>query len=562
MSSTSNTFPVLGRRLRGTRTRGAVFVAVAATVTAAFTAVSGDAASPRTDHKQATRTGIDQVEAPVPDLSWRSCISAGLQCTRAAVPLDYDDPDGPTISLALIRHVATDPERRIGTLFVNPGGPGGSARLAAAPIADDLGADVAARFDVVGIDPRGVGLSKPLRCVASRDAAVVDLVPLTAEQEARNIRASTFMARSCARRSNAILRHMSTADTARDMDLIRQALGEEQLTYYGISYGTYLGATYAAMFPDRVRAVVLDGILDPVAWSTGRGDHASQLPFTTRIKSGVGAWEALTSAFAECDRVGKQRCKFAGESAEKWHRIVHRLRDEPFRTADGSIRYSDVIAGALSNMYARRGYRVMLRQVHVLYRRLFEGPAAPDGGHSLARFFKKGARTLPLPYASSTVATRPQAGPAKGVAFFPSFDGVACADSVNPRDPRAWIRAGRVADRQGPWFGRLWTWQSATCARWPRTGADAFQGPWRVETSNPLLLLANFHDPATAISGARVVNSLFSGSTLISLNTWGHGAIGQSDCVKKRVTRYLIDQQQPVDGLVCQPDKLLFPRHG
>jgi hypothetical protein len=141
----------------------------------------------------------------------------------------------------------------------------------------------------------------------------------------------------------------------------------------------------------------------------------------------------------------------------------------------------------------------------------------------------------------------------------PSFEGVACSDSVNPTDPNAWVHAGAVADRQGPWFGRAWTWASGPCATWPASKDDAYLGPWRTTTSAPLMIIGNFHDPATPISGARIANTLFEGSHLLSLDTWGHGAIGESACVTARMQRYLVHGVLPPNGMVCQPDKQLFP---
>jgi hypothetical protein len=145
----------------------------------------------------------------------------------------------------------------------------------------------------------------------------------------------------------------------------------------------------------------------------------------------------------------------------------------------------------------------------------------------------------------------------------PAFEGVACADSVNPSDPTAWLDAGRLADAVSPWFGRVWTWVSSPCAQWPGSSEDAFRGPWHhIHTANPLLIVGNFHDPATPIAGARTVNKLFHGSRMFSLNTWGHGAIGQSTCVTQRFDNYLVGGALPPNGLVCRADKQLFPlRH-
>ena len=160
--------------------------------------------------------------------------------------------------------------------------------------------------------------------------------PNNKKQVDRWIRHDNWQRRACRTGENPITNHMSTADTARDMDLIRQAVGDDKLTYYGISYGSYLGATYAAMFPDNVRAMIIDGVLDPVAWATGRGGSGTTIPFSTRLKSGYGAAEALTSALARCDELSRRRCALSGSATETWNDLVRRLRKGPVKL-DGGV---------------------------------------------------------------------------------------------------------------------------------------------------------------------------------------------------------------------------------
>ena len=316
------------------------------------------------------------------------------------------------------------------------------------------------------------------------------------------------------------------------------------------------------MFPDQVRALVLDGVLDPIAWSTGRDGAGDRLPFSTRLRSGVGSWDALVSAFDECDRVGKVRCPLAGDAAEEWRRIIHRLRQGPAAVSGGTIVYSDVIGGALGALYNRAAYRFLMRAIHHLYRDLFVQRDHNLAKGDLVAAFRTLARSQPGPYSRwAPAGSRPSTGFGPR-SIHPTFEGVACADSVNPTNPFAWVEAGAIADRMGPWFGRAWTWFSGPCATWPGSSDDAFRGPWRVETSSPVLLVANFHDPATPISGARTLNTLLDGSRLLSLDTWGHGAIGQSECSDARMSSYLVSGALPPAGLVCQPDKQLFPVRG
>ncbi len=216
---------------------------------------------------------------PAPKLSWRPCADAdqqGFECATARrVPLDYDNPRGRKIYLAMIRQRATDPGHRIGSLFYNPGGPGGAGT--ALPLLIDLfPAAVRARFDIVSWDPRGVGASTPVKCFAPPQAenesdfldglVVGNSFPVGNAEMGTWIQRYRGLGRRCERRSGGLLRHVSTTDTARDLNLLRRAVGDRRLSYLGVSYGTFLGATYANLFPDRVRALVLDGNLNPRAY--------------------------------------------------------------------------------------------------------------------------------------------------------------------------------------------------------------------------------------------------------------------------------------------------------
>ena len=143
------------------------------------------------------------------------------------------------------------------------------------------------------------------------------------------------------------------------------------------------------------------------------------------------------------------------------------------------------------------------------------------------------------------------------------FEGVTCADSLNPSNPRAWIRAGGLADRQAPWFGRDWAWFSNVCARWPEsTSADGYHRGFKRTTSSPVLLVTNTHDPATPISGARALNSRFEGSRMLTLDQWGHVALGRSQCVTFATAAYLIFGELPPPGEVCRGNQPLFPGVG
>jgi pimeloyl-ACP methyl ester carboxylesterase len=361
----------------------------------------------------------------------------------------------------------------------------------------------------------------------------------------------------CALRGTPIMNHMTSADTARDMDLVRRALGDEQLNYYGISYGSILGATYAAMFPTRVRTMVLDGTLDPVQWTSGRSGRGPTTVVTARLSSGVGSWEALTSAFAECDRVGVKRCPEAGKITAEWTKVVTTLQAHPVVRAGTRYTYAMVVDEICRGLNSQGLYPSILALVHHLSRAI-SNPGKRSGA-SLGRAWaelvlgvKRSGITDPVYGGSPT-----QEGT---TTVSPQFHGVMCSDSVNPTDESAAVRSARFSNRRGLWFGPDWSWRSSVCINWPGSGADAFRGPWHTSTANPILVTGNLHDPTTPISGARAMNRLMKGSVLMTVNLWGHGALSHSACATRRWDAYLVSKALPHDGLVCSPDEPLFPR--
>ena len=211
-----------------------------------------------------------------PKVSWSPCHRdlGPFECGTVQVPLDYNGPNGGAISLAVVRLPAGDPGRRIGSLFINPGGPGGSGfdfALFAAPIL--FNDEVRARFDIVGFDPRGVIRSTALRCFGNDKQWAPFFTPfafpVTDAEEAIWQNADRFLTAQCDQRGGRMASHISTANVARDLDALRQAVGDDKLTYVGYSYGTAIGVQYANLFPGNVRALVVDGVLDPVAWTKG-----------------------------------------------------------------------------------------------------------------------------------------------------------------------------------------------------------------------------------------------------------------------------------------------------
>ena len=336
--------------------------------------------------------------------------------------------------------------------------------------------------------------------------------PDTREEERVWIRSDRAIARACAERGGPILNHMSTANVARDMDLLRRAVGDAKLTYAGYSYGSYLGATYANLFPGKVRALVVDGVLDPVAWSTGRGDQARTLPFSTRLRSAKGAYETLQEFLRLCD-AGGPNCAFSeGDPSRRFDRLAKRLLREPVEFPDGEggtflVTYDELIGATLGVLY---------------------DPAAwPDWAVVLQQLWEL---TSPAAAAASLQALRARLGAGFQQEDYPNFiegfPGVACSETHNPSNVGAWSRAARAQDRQFPYFGRPWTWFSSICQPWPGWDDDHYDGPWNRTTANPVLVVGTRFDPATRYEGAVTLDRLLPRSRLLTLAGWGHTSLG------------------------------------
>jgi pimeloyl-ACP methyl ester carboxylesterase len=468
----------------------------------------------------------------VPSLQWTDC-GDGFQCAEAMVPLDYDEPDDQMISIALIRLPATDQANRIGSLFFNPGGPGTSgvdiARLAA-PAFRTTG--VGARFDFVGFDPRGVARSSPIRCFdseADRDHFLADLPPFpVGEQQHVDFFAKLAeFGKICRQHNASIMKHMSTANVARDLDLLRRAVGDAGLTYYGVSYGSYLGNTYANIFPGRVRAIAIDGILDPIAYTTGRGDGFT-VPHTTRIHSDQGSFETLQQFLALCETAGPQCAFSAGDPRGKLDTLLARARQ-----TSGYAQIVEIIVQSLNNP---AGWPALADLLQRLYSQS-EPAAIPSTslGNGPAEMTPELYNNQPEAQLTS-----------------------ACSDADNPDEPSAWARAATQADLTYPYVGAYWVYNSAACADWPARDTDRYTGPFTRQTATPVLVIGTRYDPATRYQNAQIVADQLPGARLLTLDGWGHGSHSKSSCIREYVAHYLIDRVLPPPDTICQPDARPF----
>ena len=414
--------------------------------------------------------------------------------------------------------------------------------------------ELRARFDIVGFDPRGVARSTPLRCFGTdRQWWFAPFnFPMTAPEEEYWRATDLYLIDRCDQRATRILDYMSTADVARDSDLLRIAVGDEKLTYAGYSYGSYLGVTYANLFPDRVRALVVDGVLDPVAWATGTGD-GDTVPFTTRLRSDAGAQQTLEEFFRLCDAGGTE-CAFSPNASARFTALADYFRagNQVVVTLPSGVQrlftYDRLIGRTLSSMYDPYSWpllaNVLLRIEEAML--AASAPAATAAaGAALQAFWED-------------IGLVTKRGVPRYQNFAESFSGVGCADSDNPGDWHVWGPAGAAADAQYGYFGRIWTWSSSPCADWPASQASRYAGPFTAETSFPVLVATTRNDPATRYEGAAKVRALLPASRLLTVDGWGHCSFFFSAAADQAVSDYLVHQQLPDDGAVFQPDYVPF----
>src|SRR5699024_6076448 len=310
------------------------------------------------------QTSTTQVDAPVPEVDWQACEGEDVQqfdCATVQVPSDYDNPHGATTSIAMTRLPASNPDEKIGSLFLNFGGPGGPRVQNLHSLGGSLFTDeLRAHFDIVAFDPRGVALSDPVTCFRDAETeqkffAGMPAFPVGQKEELRTIAKTAALGVSCTIVSGDRLSTSSTANVARDMDLLRQAVGDQKLNYVGYSYGTFLGATYGKLFPDRIRTMVLDGTVDPKTY-VGKGDDRS---LGRRLEQHVAAAQTYQQFLQLCQDAGPKQCALAGlgDPEEVVENLFDQLSENPIEVPgpDGSTTefgYDDAVLMIFQAMYS------------------------------------------------------------------------------------------------------------------------------------------------------------------------------------------------------------------
>jgi pimeloyl-ACP methyl ester carboxylesterase len=459
------------------------------------------------------------------------------------VPLDYQKPDAESIQLAVIKHPATDQSRRIGTLFFNPGGPGG-------PGTQDLPAwfslfphKLQQQFDIVSFDPRGVGTSTAVECFASDEdehnffAAVPQAFPVGAAEINTWNQAYARYSELCAQRNGNLLNHVSTADVARDMDLLRRAVGDSTMNYLGVSYGTILGAVYVNLFPDKVRAAVLDGNIDPSAWTNDNRSNV-QHTITLRIGSDLGASQALKAFLKLCGETTRDQCAFSEGSADatqtKFNSLLERLKSQPIVLSGYRFTYAMLLNSINGDLFVTH----------------------PVGGF-------KGWSHLGqvLDEASKAPSVSPD-NPGKILVepADPAWISVACGDTPNLRSPNRYSQLATFSLNRAGDIGPALSWGDSPCATWKGKAAENYIGPWNRRTANPILIVGNTVDPSTPYENSVAMARTLSRARLLTVKGYGHTALlNPSQCANDYVAAYFTTGALPPDNTVCQQDQPPFP---
>ncbi|MEC4015016.1 alpha/beta hydrolase [Streptomyces sp. H27-D2] len=458
-------------------------------------------------------------------LTWRECGVSGFECATMKAPLDYAKAGaGDDVKLAVARKKATGPGKRLGSLMVNPGGPGGSAiGYLQAYAGIGYPAPVRARYDMVAMDPRGVARSEPIECLSDKQMDTYTQVDQTPDDQGEvNGIVDSFkdFAAGCQKRSGRMLGHVSTNEAARDMDMLRAVLGDEKLTYVGASYGTFLGATYAGLYPARAGRLVLDGAMDP------------SLPSEQLNRDQTGGFETAFTAFTK-DCVRTDGCplgkKSAKDAAQRMRDFFRKLDAKPVPTGETrKLGESLATTAVISAMYdeaswptlrealqqARDGDGAGLLKLADIY---YEREA--NGSYANLMFANPAVNCLDLP---------------------PSFSG-----------PDAVKKALPSFEKASPTFGAGLAWAALNCSYWK---ADPTGKPNRIEAEGaaPIVVVGTTRDPATPYKWAQSLAAQLDSGTLLTYEGDGHTAYKRgSDCIDTAINTYLLEGKAPANGKKC-----------
>jgi pimeloyl-ACP methyl ester carboxylesterase len=466
-----------------------------------------------TDCKQFIKVGL--LGIPAARLSRLS-----FECATISVPLDYAEPDGNKINIQLLRIHDSDNHDGIGSLLVNPGGPGGSGVELALGLVGQLSDTILSHFDIVGFDPRGVGLSSPVDCLSDSqqdafNAASPNVLTAKGFEQAKSL-AESYAAKCSAKYGSALAQY-DTVQAAKDMDQVRQAVGDSRLNYLGFSYGTELGAQYLHLYPSTVRVAVLDGAVDPLYGPLKSAEKQLQ-----GFEDGFDQFAAWCRQHAPCSSLGDPR--------QAVYRIVAAARRAPIpSSAPGETRRATVnlvLTGVSEAMYSQPEW-------DTLGKALIEA----EGGDS------KGLLALADRYF--------QRYGGHYTNLMDAFNTVSCNDSrPGPSDATIRATAQRWAAKY-PMFGEQFAAGLFICQQWQpdRTVPPLPTAP---TTPNTILVVGNLHDPATPYQGAKDLTRTLGNAELLTWDGEGHTSYLQgSNCVDDYVNAYLVDVTLPPPNTTC-----------
>ncbi len=467
--------------------------------------------------------------------AWTSC-GERLECASVPVPLDWSDQGGEQINLAVIKQLASKPDQRIGTMFLDPGGPGDTGVGLIRGGGGDIDKWGDGRFDLIAWDPRGTHASSPVKCFASdADAATFwdgVALPSTPEESTAYVARMRDLAQRCGEAMGPLLSHISTTDTVRDMDRIRELNGDETITYAGLSYGTFIGQMYANMYPDRVRAMMLEGVVYPPDYVTSAETRSSN--------DAAGTDQVFNQFLTLCDQAGPDKCALAGHgepAAARVARLFAQVKAAPIPAPNASppdeLHYSDLKISSFPAM----------RDPHLWPKYAADLNAAVDGDvTTLMTAVQESRSPAAFDEATKSSAISCLDGPAsKTVDDWPTVIGNLDASSVMSGSVQGW-----------------WLW--APCAaNWPASSDDRYTGPWDTKTKEPILLIGNRYDPNTAYRNPVRSQLLLGNAVLLTNQGYGHLSFNNpSACIEQARTSYLVDLKVPAPGTVCMTDQQPF----
>ncbi|MFC7789027.1 alpha/beta hydrolase [Microbacterium sp. MAHUQ-60] len=503
-------------------------VTVLAGVVVASVALSGclyaqipEASPSVTRSPDASDVSPDLVSYYTQELSWEAC-GAGFDCTEVTAPLDWENPGGDDISLALVRHRAT--KKALGSLLINPGGPGSSGYdFVADSLTYAVGADLIESFDVIGFDPRGVGRSTAVACLDAKamdeyNYGVVAQTRNTPEWEAELTARNKSYAEACEANSQGILPFITTVNSARDIDLIRGVLGDKTLNYLGYSYGTFLGATYAKLYPERAQRLVLDGAIDP---------SVSGLEVGTTQAAGFEA--ALRAYLEDCLSVGN--CPFNGsvdEALADFRALLASIARSPLKNSDGRVLTVDtMVTGTITAMYSEQNWQYLTQGI----------TAALQGDPSvmMALADQYNGRDPDGTYADNSAE---------------AFRAYNCMDYPVEDDKAAEDAALKIIEKTAPTFAPYWQ-APDPCEVWPYPPAGVRE-KIAASGSGPIVVVGTTNDPATPYAWSESLAEQLENGVLVTRVGEGHTGYNKGNgCVDAAVESFLIDGTEPEDGLRC-----------